>query len=68
MPNEELDSCYAKVFISDAGERVIEDLERLCEFTPNTQDSNDVFLRLGKMELLKHIKRKIIHNPIFVCR
>lgn len=59
MPNEELDSCYAKVFISDTGERVIEDLERLCEFTPNTQDSNDVFLRLGKMELLKHIKRKI---------
>lgn len=59
MLKEDLNSCYAKVFITDAGERVIEDLERLCEFTPNTQDSNDVFLRLGKLELLKHIKRKI---------
>lgn len=59
MQREELDNCYRKVFITDAGERVIEDLERLCEFTPNTQDSNDVFLRLGKLELLKHIKRTI---------
>lgn len=40
----------------DAGQRVLEDLERVCTFTPNTQDANDVFLRLGKLELLKYIK------------
>ena len=55
MPKE-IFSFYNKVFTSDAGKRVLEDLERHCTFTPNTQDSNDVFMRLGKQELLKYIK------------
>lgn len=59
MHNEELDDIYAKVFLTPAGEQVIKDLERLCVFTPNTQDSNDVFLRLGKLELLKYIKNRL---------
>ena len=42
--------------------RELEDLERVCKFTPNTQDSNDVFLRLGKIELLKYIKAILEEN------
>jgi hypothetical protein len=58
MPKEIL-SMYHKTFMSDAGKRVLEDLERHCYFTPNTQDTNDVFMRLGKIELLKYIKNCI---------
>ena len=59
MPNEELDKCYSRVFFTDAGKQVLEDLEKHCTFTPNTLDSNDVFLRLGKLELYKYIKNKL---------
>jgi hypothetical protein len=45
--------------MNPSGEQVIEDLEKICTFTPNTLDSNDVFLRLGKIELLKYIKSKL---------
>jgi len=55
MQNE-IVKCYKNIFSTDAGQRVLEDLEKVCKFTPNTQDSNDVFLRLGKIELLKYIK------------
>lgn len=58
MQNEICD-IYYRVFTTDAGKRILEDLERHCQFTPNTMDSNDVFLRLGKIELLKYIKRMI---------
>lgn len=61
MQNETADMYY-KTFTTDAGKRVLEDLERHCQFTPNTTDSNDVFLRLGKVELLKYIKRMIERN------
>lgn len=61
MSNEIVD-IYHRVFTTDAGKRVLEDLERHCQFTPNTQDSNDVFLRLGKLELLKYIKRMLERN------
>lgn len=50
---------YVKVFSTPAGKQVLEDLEHICTFTPNTQDSNDVFLKLGKGELLKYIKAQI---------
>ena len=55
MPKE-IFSLYYKAFNSPSGKKVLEDLERHCNFTPNTQDSNDVFMRLGKIELLKYIK------------
>lgn len=55
MPKE-IFSLYYKTFSSPSGKKVLEDLERVCNFTPNTQDANDVFLRLGKIELLKYIK------------
>jgi hypothetical protein len=54
--HNEIVKCYKNMFSTDAGQRILEDLERVCTFTPNTQDSNDVFLRLGKLELLKYIK------------
>ena len=54
--HKEIVKCYKNIFSTDSGQRVIEDLEKTCTFTPNTQDSNDVFLRLGKLELLKYIK------------
>lgn len=55
MPKE-IFSLYYKTFSSQSGKKVLEDLEKHCTFTPNTQDSNDVFMRLGKQELLKYIK------------
>ena len=55
MQNE-IVKCYKNIFSTDSGQRVLEDLEKVCKFTPNTLDSNDVFLRLGKIELLKYIK------------
>ena len=58
MQNE-ISDIYYRVFNTDGGKRVLEDLTRHCQFTPNTMDSNDVFLRLGKVELLKYIKRMI---------
>jgi hypothetical protein len=61
MQNE-ISDLYYRTFSTDAGKRVLEDLERHCQFTPNTTDSNDVFLRLGKIELLKYIKRMIERN------
>lgn len=54
--HKEVVKCYKNIFSTPSGQRVLEDLENVCKFTPNTQDSNDVFLRLGKIELLKYIK------------
>lgn len=56
LMQNEIVKCYKNIFSTDSGQRVLEDLEKVCKFTPNTQDSNDVFLRLGKIELLKYIK------------
>ena len=54
--SKEIFNLYRKAFSTPAGKRVLEDLEKKCTFTPNTQDANDVFMRLGKTELLKYIK------------
>lgn len=56
---EQVDSCYKKALCDGAGKVIIEDLERVCQFVPDPQNPNDVFMKLGKIELLKYIKNKI---------